>query len=183
MNPSTEEILAAIEAADAPEVVVLPNNSNVTLAAERTVDATAKRAVVVPSTSIPAGLAAVLAYDASRSADENDQSMREAIGGVRSGEVAVASRDATLDGVAVGKGSWFGAADGVAVACGGSLDDVAEVVAERLLDNGADVLTILTGADAPPLESLRARLQERHPLLDIEVREGGQPHYPLLFWA
>ena len=116
MNPSTAEIVAAIQATPATEVIVLPNNSNVILAAEQAAGLVDKSVRVVPSHSVPSGLAAIVRYMASNSAEENERAMCEALGSVVTGEVTVASRDVELDGVAVRKGAWLGLADGSAIA-------------------------------------------------------------------
>jgi DAK2 domain fusion protein YloV len=183
MNPSTEEIVAAIEATPATEVLVLPNNANVILAAEQAARIADKRVRVIPSRSVQAGLAAIVRYLPSLDADENEAAMLEAIEHVTTGEVTVASRDVELDGVRVVKGSFLGLADGRAVASSGDFDEVATAVVERLVANGAEVLTLLTGADEPELGALLRRLQERHPAVELEVQPGGQPHYPLLLAA
>jgi hypothetical protein len=97
--------------------------------------------------------------------------------------VTLASRDVQLDGVEVRKGAWLGLADGAAVASSGDFEDVACAVAERLLSDGREVLTLLTGADEPELEGLLRRIQELHPGVELDVQPGGQPHYPLLLSA
>jgi dihydroxyacetone kinase-like predicted kinase len=109
--------------------------------------------------------------------------MEEAQDAVATGEVTVASRDVELDGVAVRKGAWLGLADGAAVAAGDDFDQVVEAVVERLLAGDRELLTILTGQDEPSLEGLLARIGERHPRVEVEVHDGGQPHYPLLLSA
>jgi DAK2 domain fusion protein YloV len=183
MNPSTVEIVAAVEATPATQVIVLPNNANVILSAEQAVGLVGKPLLVVPTRSVQAGLAAMVAYDAERPAGENESAMQRALDGVATGEVTIASRDVTLDGIEVRKGAWLGLADGAAVASGESFDSVAEAVAERLLDGGREILTLLTGAEEPPLETLVSELEARHPEVEIEIHEGGQPHYPLLLSA
>ncbi len=183
MNPSTEEIVAAVDATPATEVIVLPNNSNVILSAEQAIPLTDKPMRVVPTRSVQTGLAAMIAYDPERSATENEEAMSRALEGVATGEVTVASRDVTLDGVEVRKGAWLGLADGTAVASGSSFETVADAVAERLLDGGREILTLLTGADKPELDDLVNGLKKRHPEVDIEIHVGGQPHYPLLLSA
>ena len=137
MNPSTADILAAIEATPATEVLVLPNNSNVILSAEQAAQLTDKPVRVLPSRSVPAGLAAIVRYLPSLDAAENAAAMLEAIEQVATGEVTRASRDVELDGVDVRKGAWLGLADGVAVACSDDFEEVAAAVAGRLLDGGA----------------------------------------------
>ena len=183
MNPSTEEIVAAVDATPATEVIVLPNNANVILTAEQAAGLAGKPLRVVPTRSVQAGLAAMVVYDAERPAADNEPAMARAIEGVATGEVTIASRDAVLDGVDVRRGAWLGLADGEAVASSESFDDVAGAVAERLLDGGREILTLLTGADEQPVDALVDELGKRHPGLEIEVHPGGQPHYPLLLSA
>jgi DAK2 domain fusion protein YloV len=183
MNPPTAELLAALEAAPAEEVVLLPNNANVILAAEQAAQLAERPTRVVPARSLQAGLAALIAFNPDRPADENATEMSRALDGVVTGEVAVASRDATVDGVTVREGEFIGLAEERAVAAGPDFREVAQAVAETLLSQPRDVLTLLTGEDAAPFDGLLDELAERHPQLEIEVHEGGQPHYPLLLSA
>jgi DAK2 domain fusion protein YloV len=184
MNPAAAEIVAAVEATPAPEVIVLPNNGNVILTAEQAAGLASKPVRVVPSRSVQAGLAAVVRYIASASPEENEAAMREALEAVGTGEVTVASRDVELDGVAVRKGAWLGLANEQAVAAGEDFDAVAEAVIERLLEgDDRELLTVLTGADAPEVAALVGRVEQRHPGVEVEVHPGGQPHYPLLLSA
>ena len=183
MNPPTSELLAAVEAVEAGEVVLLPNNPNVVLAAERAAEEASKRAVVVPTRSVQAGLSALVTYDPTLGARENAEAMREAASCVRTGAVTRASRTASVGGVAVAEGQFLGLVEGEAVAAGAELESVSDDVLGRLLADGADVLTILLGDGAPPVETLREGLEASHPDLEVEVHEGGQPHYPLLFAA
>ena len=183
MNPSTADILAAIESCPATEVLVLPNNANVILAAEQAAKLAEKPVRVIPSRSVPAGLAAIVRYLPSLDAAENEAAMLEALEQVATGEVTIASRDVELDGIDVRKGAWLGLADGSAVASSGDFDEVAGAVAERLLAGGREVLTLLTGEDEPELDRLLRRIEERHPGVELDVQPGGQPHYPLLLSA
>jgi len=183
MNPSTADIVAAIQATPATEVLVLPNNSNVILSAEQAAKLVEKQVRVIPSRSVPAGLAAIVRYLPSLSAEENEAAMLEALDQVATGEVTLASRDVELDGVDVRKGAWLGLADGAAVASSSDFDEVACAVAEKLLGDGREVLTLLTGEDEPDLAGFLARLQELHPAVELDVQPGGQPHYPLLLSA
>ncbi len=183
MNPSTAEIVAAIESAPPTDVVVLPNNGNVIMAAEQAADHSSKVARVVPTRSMQAGLAALVAFDPSAGADENAASMAEAAAAVATGAVTVASRDVQLNGVAVKTGAWLGLADGEPVAGGEAFDEVAAAVLGRLLTEPRSVVTLLSGEDAPGLEPLIERIRREHPALELEVHEGGQPHYSLLLAA
>ena len=183
MNPSTADILAAIEATPSTEVLVLPNNSNVILSAEQAARLADKSVRVIPSRSVPAGLAAIIRYLPSLDAAENEAAMLEALEQVATGEVTVASRDVELDGVAVHKGDWLGLADGAAVASSLDFDEVAGAVADRLLTDGREILTLLTGEDEPPLDEFLRRVRDGHPGVEVDVQPGGQPHYPLLLSA
>jgi uncharacterized protein len=183
MNPSTSDLLAAVDASAAAEVVLLPNNSNVVLSAEQAARVAGKPVHVVPTTSIPAGLAALVAFHNERSAEENATAMREALTGVVTGEIAVASRDASANGVPVREGEFLALLDGQAVGAGAGFDEVARDLLERLLAQPRDVLTLLRGEGAPPLNGLLDELAERYPELELDVHEGGQPHYPLLLSA
>jgi fatty acid kinase len=182
-NPSTAEILAALDALEADEAIVLPNNANVRLAAEQAVEQAARPAEVVATESIPAGLAALVAYDGARGAAENAAEMSGAAAAVATGEVTRASRDVALNGLAIRSGDWLGLADGEPVAGGDDFADVTFGLVTHLLDRPRAVLTLLTGADQPPLDGLLERLASAHPELEVEVHEGGQPHYPLLLGA
>jgi uncharacterized protein len=183
MNPSTADLVVAIAAAPADEVIVLPNNANVILAAEQAAAHTEKRAEVVATDSLPAGLAAMIVFDPDRAAADNAAEMREVLATVTTGEVTVASRDVEMNGLAIRAGAYLGLADGKAVAGGANFDDVAAAVVDRLLAEPRGVLTLLTGADEPDLATLLERLGAEHPEVELDVPQGGQPHYPLLLGA
>jgi DAK2 domain fusion protein YloV len=183
MNPSTAELVQAVAETDADEIILLPNNANVILSAEQAAGLATKPVTVVPTDSIQAGLAALVSFLPERSATENASEMTAVLAGVVTGEVTRASRDVELNGMSVRKGGWLGLADGEAVAAGGEFDDVAAQVTDALLAEPRMVLTLLTGADAPGLDTLLGRIRERHPELELDVQAGGQPHYPLLLSA
>jgi dihydroxyacetone kinase-like predicted kinase len=182
-NPSTAELVAALEVLDADAAVVLPNNSNVRLAAEHAAEQAERAAEVVPTESIPAGLAALVVYDGTRVVAENAAEMAEAAAAVVTGEITRASRDASLNGLAIRSGDWLGLADGEPVAGGDDFADVAFEVVSRLLVEPRAVLTLLTGSEPESLDGLLERVASAHPELEVEVHEGGQPHYPLLLGA
>jgi hypothetical protein len=183
MNPSTADILAAVDATSAPEVVVLPNNPNVILSAEQAAAHATRPVLVVGTRSIPAGIAAMVAYDSARTASENAAEMESALAGVATGAVTVASRAVELDGLAVRAGAYLGLLEGEPVAGGAAFEEVAAAVVSHLLAQPRDVLTILTGEQAPPLNGLLDRVAASHPGVEVDVQEGGQPHYPLLLSA
>jgi DAK2 domain fusion protein YloV len=187
MNPSTQELVDAIERCAAAEVVVLPNNPNVILAAEQAASVATRPVVVVASRSIPAGLAAMVAYDPDAGAAENAEAMARALANVRTGEVTSAVRDARADGVRIRKGDYLALLDGQVVAAVPAAEDAVREVAERLLSGGGDVLTVLRGdrdeAGSLALDEALAAVALAHPTVDIEVHDGGQPHYPVLLSA
>jgi uncharacterized protein len=183
MNPSTADIVAAIEATPAAEVIVLPNNGNVILSAEQAVGLATRPARVVASRSQQAGLAAIVRYLPSSSAQENEAAMSSALSDVATGEVVRASRTVELDGIAVHEGAWLGLVDEVAVASGDDFEEVADAVVRQVLDGGRELLTLLTGSDEPDLTQLLSRVGREFPTVEIETHAGGQPHYPLLVFA
>ncbi len=182
MNPSTADIVDAIELAGAPEVVVLPNNGNVIMSAEQAA-AIAGNARIVPTRSIQAGLSALLAYDPRATATENEEAMREAIGSVATGAVTTASRDVELNGLAIREGQYLGLLEDEPVVGGEAFDEVANAVIEALLSSPYDTMTVLTGADAPVIDDLLEGVAVRHPEVEVDVQPGGQPHYHLLIAA
>jgi dihydroxyacetone kinase-like predicted kinase len=109
--------------------------------------------------------------------------MRAAIAGVATGEVTIASRDVVLDGVVIREGSWLGLAESTPVISDRDFDDVAFAVADRLLAGSRGLLTLLVGEDAPPLDELLHRVEAAHPDVEVDIQQGGQPHYALLLSA
>jgi DAK2 domain fusion protein YloV len=183
MNPSTQDLVEVAEAAPAQEVVLLPDNANVILTAQQAAGLVAKPTRVVPTRSLQAGLAALVAFNPERSADENAAEMQDALEAVATGEVTIASRDAAIDGITAKKGDFLGLLGERAVAAGPSFREVAHAVTEGLLAQPRELLTILTGKGAPPLDGLLDELAAEHSEVEIDVHEGGQPHYPLLLSA
>ncbi len=183
MNPSTAELLAALERSGAREAILLPNNRNVVLAAEQAASAASKPVSVVATETLQAGVAATVAFDPARSREANLAEMGRAGAGVATGAVTIAARDLETNGVAIRKGAWLGLAGGSPVAGGEAFDEVARTVVERLLEHPRGLLTLLTGEEPLPLEGLLAALAESHPELELEVHDGGQPNYALLLGA
>jgi dihydroxyacetone kinase-like predicted kinase len=168
-------------------VFVLPKNPKVILPAVLGAVAAAGAVRVVPTRSIPAGIAAMVVFDPARDAAANAEAMQEASAAVRTGELTTAVRDATADGVAVHQGDYLALVDGRIVASRPAAEAALRELVEQLLDGGAEILTVLRGEGCADLgERLQAVLDglaDAHPGLDIEVHEGGQPHYPVLLSA
>jgi uncharacterized protein len=183
MNPSTADLLRAVQSLEAEEALILPNNSNILLAAEHAAANADRNVEVVASTSIPAGLAAMVAYDGARTAADNAAEMREAIANVATGEVTRASRNVQMNGLAITKGDWLGLAEGEPIAGGDDFATVTEAVVARLLAEPRGLLTLLVGSDGADLDGLLQHLEQAHPDVEVDVQQGGQPHYNLLLSA
>jgi hypothetical protein len=182
MNPSTAQILEAVDACASDSVIVLPNNKNI-VAVARQVDAlTEKRVAVVPTNSVPEALAALVEYDPNADLDDNETTMSAARERVRTGEVTQAVRDTVADGGAIKKGDWIALCrDGIVATTGSPADAVCELLA-KLVHDDSEIVTVLVGADAASNETERIRehVEVTFPQLEIEFHDGGQPLYRYL---
>jgi len=181
MNPSTADLLAAVEALPERGIVLLPNSKNVILAAEQAAEQSEKDVRVIPTRSLQSGLGALVAFEAQSPLEANVEAMGEAAGAVRAGSVARASRSAKIGEVDVEEGEFLGLVEGEPVTSGNVLEPVALDVLARLVGDGADVLTVLVGDGATGSDAVVESIRTAHPGVEVEVHEGGQPHYPLLF--
>jgi len=189
LNPSTAELLAAVEAVNAQQVIVLPNNKNIIPVAEQLAALTSKQVVVVPTRSMPEALAALVVYDPEADADDNRSEMADAAESVVTGEVTQAVRSTNSDAGAIGEGDWIGIAAGAnaavkgIVAVSGTLDGATVALLEQLVQPGAEIVTVVEGADATPghTDVIHAWLDEHRPGVQVEVHRGAQPLYPYLF--
>ncbi|KIL41130.1 hypothetical protein SD70_08805 [Gordoniibacillus kamchatkensis] len=184
MNPSTEDIVKAAAGIHADTVFVLPNNSNIVMAAQQAAHLLEdKQLVVIPSKTIPQGLAAVLAFQETADAEHNAAAMNAALGRVVSGQVTYAVRDTTIDGIEIKEGEYIGIRDGEIVASEPSLLDAAKKLLDAMLDENSEIVTILSGADANPeeTEQLAAYIAELAPAVEVEIHPGGQPLYAYIF--
>jgi DAK2 domain fusion protein YloV len=185
MNPSTEDIMRAIEKAAAPSVIILPNNGNVIMTADQTVSLTDREVFVVPSRSIQAGLSAAVAFDKRRPGAGNAKEMRAAVEGVATAEITRAVRDSLVDGVQVKAADFIGLIDDKVIVAGAELEPVVDEVVARLLVGGRGLLTALIGAVESSDQAVAAldKLRDKYPLVEIDLHEGGQPFYPVLLSA
>lgn len=184
LNPSTAELLSAVERMNARQVVILPNNKNIIPVAQQLDALTTKEVRVVPTCSMPEALAALVSYDPEASAESNARSMAQAAEAVATGEVTQAVRDTQTDAGQVTEGDWIGIVrgDGI-VSIAGTLVSSATQLLEHLIDDSRELLTIVTGVDATSAntDQISAWVAENHPDIAIEVHVGGQPLYPYLF--
>jgi DAK2 domain fusion protein YloV len=186
LNPSTAELLETVDRVNADQVIILPNNKNIIPVAEQ-VDALSERnVVVVPTVSMPEALAALVVYDPESDADENAAEMVEAIASVTTGEVTRAVRASRSDVGEIAEGDWIGITRGEGIASVAP-DVVGATLAlvDRLLADGAELLTVITGADATTAVTaeIEGHIAAVHPEVQVEVHRGGQPLYPYLFGA
>jgi DAK2 domain fusion protein YloV len=183
MNPSTAELLDLVEHVNADEVVVLPNNKNIIAVAQQVDALTSKTVAVVPTTSMPEALAALIVYDPEAGAATNAREMGEAAAAVVTGEVTRAVRATKSDVGDIAEGEWIGIVrgDGI-VAKAGELPSAAVALLDHLLDDEHEIVTIITGEGATPeaTEALRGFLSDARADVDLEVHDGGQPLYPYL---
>ena len=183
-NPSTAELLAAVEAVNAQQVVVLPNNKNIIPVAQQLHALTGKKVVVVPTRSMPEALAALVVYDPEGSSDANLAAMTAAAEATQTGEVTRAIRDTQSEVGPVTSGDWIGLVrgDGI-VAIGGSVTSASRRLLDHLVTSDREIVTVITGADAKrsTTEELISWLGEAHAHVEIEVHGGGQALYPYLF--
>ena len=184
MNPSTAELLDAVEHMNAQQVVILPNNKNIIPVANQINALTKKDVRVVPTCSMPEALAALVFYDPEADAAVNAEAMAGAAEAVATGEVTQAVRDTNTDVGPVKNGDWIGLVrgDGV-VAVGGTMVAAASQLLDALITPGRELLTMITGdlATSRQIEEVIAYLSENHPDVEVEVHAGGQPLYPFLF--
>jgi DAK2 domain fusion protein YloV len=182
MNPSTAQLLAAIDAAPGDEVVLLPNNKNIIPVAEQAARVAAKPARVVPTRGITEGFAALLEYDPQASAEENAETMTRAAARVVSGEVTQAVRASTSDVGAILQGDYLGLSRGSIEVVAPGLADAACDLLAKLLGDDHEIVTIIEGEGATRADTRRITdwLHEKRPDVAAEVHLGGQPLYPYL---
>ena len=180
MNPSTEDILQAVEKVPADTVYILPNNGNIILAAEQAKDLTEdKKVVVIPSTNIPQGIAAMINFMPGQPVEENTQQMTEEMGNVKSGQVTYAVRDTQMDGKEIKQGDYMGIADKKIVAVEKGLSEVTVELVEGMIDAESELISLYYGADVTEkdAEAVADLILKDHDDLEVEVQYGGQPVY------
>ena len=182
MNPSAADIIAAVQKTNAAFTIVLPNNKNIVLAAEQAAELSDTPVAVVPSRNVPQGMAAMLAFNPDLTGEENAEAMRGALDSVRSGEVTTAVRSTTIDGVDVLEGQAIAILDGVLAAAAGEPNEALAAMLDAAgLEDGA-LVTLFYGAGlaVEAAEEAAAAVAERSGDIEVEVHEGGQPHYHYL---
>jgi len=179
MNPSVQELLQAVEAAHSDKVVILPNNANIVMAARQVPELTKKKVEVVPTETIPQGIAALLVFNYEADLETNVAAMKTAISTVHSGEVTTAVRSMSLDGMTVKEGQAIAFLDGELVVADDSTPQVVHKFLDKVDVGQAGLVTIYYGADTEYAEAERIgeSVREKYPALEVEVVAGEQPHY------
>jgi dihydroxyacetone kinase-like predicted kinase len=182
MNPSTADLVAAVEAAPGEQVVILPNNKNIVPVARQVAEITEREVAVVPTSSVVEGLALLVCYDGAAPLDTNVKAMEETLERVRSGEVTQAVRDSTSDAGAISAGDWIALdRDGIRAVAQSPVEAVVALL-DHLVDDDSELVTVLCGADARQADASRIEqhLALAHPQVEVEFHQGDQPLYPYL---
>lgn len=183
MNPSTEDIVKAIKNVHAKKVIILPNNKNIVMAAQQAAEVSEEQVVVIPSKTVPQGMSALLAFNPGVELEENEKAMMEAMKHVKTGQITFAVRDTNIDGLEIKKDDFMGIADGKIVIKSKDKVKAAKELLNHMLDEEAEILTILTGEDAKEEEvaKLVEYIESKYNDIEIEVHDGGQPLYSFIF--
>ncbi|MBU5467689.1 DAK2 domain-containing protein [Virgibacillus sp. MSJ-26] len=179
MNPSTQDLTDAINEANAEQIIILPNNKNITMAAEQAAEMADKEVGVVPTRSIPQGISALLAFHPESELEDNKKSMEEASTHVKTGQVTYAVRDTQIDGITIKKGNFMGIADGKIKSTHKNRLEAVKLLLDELITEDDEILTILQGEEAEDSEvkDLEAFIEETYEDIEIETHNGEQPIY------
>ncbi|WP_370148539.1 DAK2 domain-containing protein [Exiguobacterium profundum] len=183
MNPSTEDIVKAIESAHAEHVFIFPNNSNIIMAAEQAASVAPCGVSVIPTKTVPQGLAAAIAFNPEADVEMNEQAMKAAAATVKSGQVTYAVRDTSIDGVEIKKDEHMAIAEKKIVSSSPSSLEAAKRLVDALIDADDEIVTILTGegSSASDIEALTSYIESVNDEIEIEVHDGKQPLYSYIF--
>lgn len=179
MNPSTEDFLKGIDKVGGKVIFIIPNNSNIILSAEQARDISDREVIVIPSKSVPQGIAALLAFNGELDKDENKENMIEAIGSVIDASVTYAVRDTTIGGKEIHKDDIIGIASKEIISSGKTVFDVVTETVDKLMDEDISLVTLFYGEDVKEEDAEKARqaIEEKYPDIDIDVIKGDQPIY------
>ena len=179
MNPSVEDILVAVERVNADNIIILPNNKNIIMAAEKVNELSKKNVSVVPSVSVTQGIRAAMAFDSEQDMSVNCTNMTKAFKDLTSGEVTHAVRNTNMDGFALHEGDIIGISGDKIVAQSRQISETTEKVVQKLVGDFSETITLYYGADVKEEEAnaLKEELEEKYPDFDVACYNGGQPHY------
>ena len=180
MNPSTEDMLNAIDNVNADTIFILPNNSNIIMAANQAASIVDdKEIIVIPTKTVPQGITAVINYLPDVSAEENKETMVEAISTVKTGQVTYAVRDTEIDGFEIKENDYMGIGDKTILAVGTDMNTVTIEMLEKMIDEDSEMVSIYFGSDSSEEEAevILEAIEEKYPDVDVEINDGGQPIY------
>lgn len=182
MNPSTEDIVKAIEEVGAEKVLILPNNKNIVMAAEQAAEHLAIEAAVVSTKTVPEGLSAILAFNPEASVEDNKEAMTEAASYVTTAQVTHAVRDTSIDGIEIKKGEFMGILSGKIVTTNPSIADVTKSLLQQVIDEDAEIVTVLYGEDVTAEEATKIVdfIEDQFEDVEVEMHNGKQPLYPYI---
>ena len=182
MNPSTQDILSSFENMPTDKVIILPNNKNIIMAANQAKEVTVKDVQVVPTRTIPQGLAAMLSFDPGGDVEAVAERMNKAVSGVKTGEITIATRSVEIDGVTVTDGQVIALLDGKLVASAESVEKSMMLLLDKAEAADHEIVTLFYGEEMSHVEANRIAdlIREKYPNLEVEVQEGGQPHYQFI---
>ena len=180
VNPSTEDVLKAIEQVHAKNIFVFPNNKNIILAANQARDLTEdKNIIVIPTKTIPQGITAMINYVPEKTVEQNTEEMLQCIGNVKTGQVTYAVRDTKIDDKEIRQGNIMGIGDHGILAVGEGVEGITMETIDAMVDEDTEIISVYYGSDvsAEDAQRLGEKLEERYPDFDVEVNDGGQPIY------
>ena len=179
MNPSTEDFLKGVDKVGGKVIYLIPNNSNIILSAEQARDISDREIIVIPSKSVPQGIAAMLAFNEDASKEENKENMMEAVASVIDASITYAVRDTTINGKEIHKDDIIGIAAKDIISSGKTVYDVVTDTVDKLMDEDISLVTLFYGEDVneEDAEVVREAIEEKYPDIDIDVIEGDQPIY------
>lgn len=180
MNPSTEDMLTAIDKVNADTIFILPNNKNIILAANQAKDLTKdKKIIVIPTKTIPQGVTAIISYSTQLSPEKNAEIMNEEVGNVKTGSITYAVRDTHIDGKDIEEGDIMGIGDSGILSVGHDIEEVTKETITDLAEDDSELISIYYGEDVDEKDAVKLgeELQEMYPNLDIDLQFGGQPIY------
>lgn len=182
MNPSTEDIVKAVKEIGAERVIILPNNKNIIMAAEQAAELLEIEAAVVPTKTIPQGMAAILAFNPEVSVEDNKQNMTEGFAHVKTGQVTYAVRDTSIDGVEIHKDDYMALAEGKIILSTPQMMDAAKEVINHLVDEDSEIVTVIYGEDTTEEQAneLASFIEENFADAEVEIVEGKQSLYPFI---
>ncbi|GAA0438600.1 DAK2 domain-containing protein [Virgibacillus salarius] len=183
MNPSTQDIANAIKQANAKNVLILPNNKNILMAADQAAELAEENVRVVPTKTIPQGISAMLSFHPDADIDSNQQAMDEARKQVKTGQITYAVRDTQIDGITIENGNFMGIADGKIIATDSDKMETVKLLLNEMISKDDEILTILQGEDVEDEEVNRLikYIEETYEDIEIEVHNGNQPIYSYIF--